>query len=625
MFRFFLLFFIVFCSASFAQDFPRGQFLFPTKPGQTTSLSGSFGDIRVNHFHAGLDVRTGGVEGEAIFSIGDGYVSRINISKNGYGNALYITHPNGFTSVYAHLQDFGPTIKPYLTTKQYEEHKWDLDFNLQPNEILVRKGELVAISGNTGGSGGPHLHFEIRDANENVINPALFGFYEVQDNVAPIIETIALITLDASARINGQFGEFIFPVSKQGIGSYVISQKITAVGKIGVKINTYDKAENSPFRLGVTFIELKNNGVNEYVFDLVKMPFDTKLDMNLHTDYEKMITKGQKWHKCYVEEGNRLPHYSTNDDRGLLTISENQAVAISIKVQDSYKNTSFLNFTLSPEIQNSVEQIEPTSFPLGSPQLKTTLYKNILKIEATGANSASNEVILQKNGTTKTVKLAYGAGNKKVFLYDLSSGIPETIQLENSIVPTNLTAKVSPKNSKYQNNTISIDFKDALYHELYLGIYQAADKLIIDKDIYPLKGKFEVQWTQTYMLPSEKLMAYLIGKKPKFVAGNWNGTTLVFTPKELGTYQLLFDCVPPTISPRQVNSNRLSFVISDNLSGIKEVKCFVNNQWVMMKYEPKSNLIWSEKLTPEPFVGEVYLEVTDNCNNKQIFQKIIIL
>jgi murein DD-endopeptidase MepM/ murein hydrolase activator NlpD len=132
--------------------YPKGEFVFPINPGRRASLSGSYGDIRFNHFHAGLDIRTGGVEGVAVHSAGDGYVSRIGVSGGGYGNALYITHPNGYTTVYGHLKEFGDRIKGKLLEREYQQQSWAIDTYFQPGEIPVSKGEVVAFSGNTGGS-----------------------------------------------------------------------------------------------------------------------------------------------------------------------------------------------------------------------------------------------------------------------------------------------------------------------------------------------------------------------------------------------------------------------------------------------------------------------------------------
>jgi murein DD-endopeptidase MepM/ murein hydrolase activator NlpD len=226
----FSAFLLVSFSVSAQQKFPQGYFIMPIAPGQISSLSGCFGDIRTNHFHAGLDVRTGGMEGKNVHAAAEGYVSRIKIQNGGYGNALYVTHPNGLTTLYAHLKVLNDTLQKYLVSQQYQQKTWEIDINLNPEQFLLKKGDIIALSGNTGGSAGPHLHFEIRDAEENVLDPSQFGFTELKDNVSPIIQQISLKCMSADARINGKFGIFNFSAVKGKDGLYRIPQKITAKG-----------------------------------------------------------------------------------------------------------------------------------------------------------------------------------------------------------------------------------------------------------------------------------------------------------------------------------------------------------------------------------------------------------
>ena len=138
-------------------------------------LSGTFGELRTNHFHAGLDIKTQKVEGHKVVSSADGYVSRINVSLWGYGNALYVTHPNGYTTVYGHLQKFSPEIDAYVRKKQYKKESFSIRLYPKPGELIVKKGALIALSGNSGSSGGPHLHYEISDVKSNILNPMLLG------------------------------------------------------------------------------------------------------------------------------------------------------------------------------------------------------------------------------------------------------------------------------------------------------------------------------------------------------------------------------------------------------------------------------------------------------------------
>lgn len=164
---------IVFVIGSFAQkaSFPKGYFIFPINPGQKNTLAGVLGDLRTNHFHAGIDIRTQQREGLQVLAAADGYISKIKVQTTGYGNVIFIKHPNGMTTVYGHLLSFADPMGSYLREKQYERKTFEIEINPSPEQFPVRKGELIGLSGNTGGSAGPHLHFEIRDSKDNYLNP----------------------------------------------------------------------------------------------------------------------------------------------------------------------------------------------------------------------------------------------------------------------------------------------------------------------------------------------------------------------------------------------------------------------------------------------------------------------
>lgn len=600
--------------------YPRGEFVFPINPGRRASLSGSYGDIRFNHFHAGLDIRTGGVEGVPVHSAAEGYVSRIGVSPRGYGNALYITHPNGYTTVYGHLKEFNDRIKSKLTERQYQQQSWEIDTYFNPGEIPVSRAEIVAFSGNTGGSGGPHLHYEIRNAAEQTINPALFGFSEIVDNVSPLLESVTLKTMDVNSRINGQFGEITLNPIKLKNGNYIINSNITAHGNIGIIINAHDKSETSPFRLGITQMTLKANDQEAYKFDLEKMNFDTKLDMNLHTDYEKMVNGGVKNHKLYVEKGNRLANYVTNSSDGIVTI-KNERVDFEIILNDTFQNISRLTFNVIPE---SLEKLDPENQPESfNPKLIVNKFDNILRVQAIGAIDKNVPAVFQYKGVPKTAFVAYKTANSLVYIYDLKAkGLVDFVQVGNSSVKIDLNVAASQANRMVKEDSYKIDFQEALYDNLFLNFKTNGNELMLDKDVYPLKSRFKVSWSSSFA-NCEKCGVYLSsGSRSKFQSSEKSGANFTFYPKEFGTYKILRDEVPPTIRVRKINSSEISFNISDNLSGIKNITCFVNNSWVMMEYEPKLSLIWSEKLDNSlPFSGKLQLTIEDNQGNIQVYDK----
>jgi murein DD-endopeptidase MepM/ murein hydrolase activator NlpD len=180
-------------------NYPEDYFIDPVEIPLV--LSGTFGELRSNHFHAGLDIKTQSQEGFNILATADGYVSRINVSIWGYGNALYVTHPNGFTTVYGHLKSFSPEIDAFVRKKQYAEESFTIRLYPKADELKVKKGQVIALSGNSGSSGGPHLHFEVRDVKSNILNPMLFGI-NIPDHKNPTIQSAFTYAKNSDSQVN---------------------------------------------------------------------------------------------------------------------------------------------------------------------------------------------------------------------------------------------------------------------------------------------------------------------------------------------------------------------------------------------------------------------------------------
>jgi hypothetical protein len=599
---------------------PIGYFIFPIQPGQQASLSGGFGDLRTNHFHAGVDIRTGGVEGYQVYAAAEGYVSKIRIMRGGYGNVLYITHPNGYTTVYGHLKNFNARIEQFVRQKEYEQQIWDVDLSLSPNELPVRKGEIVAISGNTGASGGPHLHFEIRDEAENAINPLKFGFWEIQDSQAPVVERVILKTLNAYSRVNGEFGRVSIAPIRTSAGQYSIPTIIKAHGTIGLELNAYDRSQTSPFRLGVTDVEVKIDGITSYKLNLEKMPFDISKDINVHIDYDIAESNGVRIQKCYIADGNRLSIYETDQNDGKIVIIDKEIHRVSVELKDTYGNTSTTNFSIQGEQPNEVfskELAEESGF---SGNISTTITENTLAIRAKNAKVSS--AILQYKGIPTVVPLSYRRNAESVYLHDLNKSIADFIQIEKSSERIKINKVILPQTRQfYSEPNLKIDFEDALYDTLYLKTAQSGNRLTINTEKIPLKDFMTISWVPSGVTISPKTSVYYINDGRKYLGGKWLGNQIQFKTKELGDFQVITDIDAPKIRPVKIDSTDLRFTISDVLSGIKTFNCYVNGKWVLMDYEYKSNRIWSIKLDEsETFSGDLKLEVTDNEGNLAVYK-----
>lgn len=310
-------------------------------------LSGNFGELRPNHFHAGLDIRTQGKVGLKIYSIESGYVSRIAASEGGYGKVIYITHPNGYTSVYAHLRKFEGVIDRLAKDIQYEQRAFQFDSTLIDTNLTVSKGDIIGYSGNTGGSAGPHLHFEIRNTlTEHPINPLHFGF-DIKDNIAPKIYALGIYPLSVTSNVNGKNEKYILKTVGNGKQYEIEAGKsITVNGKIGFGIYTRDKLTGSPFNFGIYSIELFKENQLVYKHQLDSLNFETSRSINAHMDFHEATKKKRKIQRSFLLQGNKLNTYSSVVNNGEFFFLKDDTIAMKYIVKDYIGNTSVINFNV---------------------------------------------------------------------------------------------------------------------------------------------------------------------------------------------------------------------------------------------------------------------------------------
>ena len=267
-------------------DIPQDYFSNPMEIPMI--LSGSFGELRSDHFHSGLDIKTQQREGIPIYAPADGYIHRIKVSHFGYGKALYITHPNGYSTVYSHLKKYAGPIQEYVKKKQYARESYSIELFPDPDVLPVKKGDLIAYSGNSGSSGGPHLHFEIRDPSSRPMNPMLFGI-EIPDTKIPIINTIMVYPLSREAQVNNSQNPVKLRMILQNDGTYK-TEKLNAFGSIGFGVSTYDQQNGAYNKNGVYEIKAINNGEEIFKVLFNKFSFAETRYLNRFIDYGYFMT-----------------------------------------------------------------------------------------------------------------------------------------------------------------------------------------------------------------------------------------------------------------------------------------------------------------------------------------------
>jgi len=317
-------------------------------------LSGTFGELRSNHFHSGLDIKTQQRDGLNVLATGDGYVSRIRVALWGYGKAIYINHPNGYTTVYAHLSKFNDEIEDYVREIQYRKESFETgNIFLKPDELPIKKGEIIALSGSTGGFVPPHLHYEIRDTKtEKIINPMFFGLVP-KDTKSPIIQSLIAYPIDGISRIDNSNSKRILAITKIDSVNYKTS-KISASGKVGFGVNVYDQLNDAYNHNGIFSLEMTVNGKQVYYHDVETFSFAESKYINLLIDYPHYQQFKKRYQKTHKVEENELSIYKNLISEGIIDVQNGLNYTVKITAKDFVGNSSTITIPIIGKESNAI-------------------------------------------------------------------------------------------------------------------------------------------------------------------------------------------------------------------------------------------------------------------------------
>lgn len=528
-------------------------------------LAGNFAELRPNHFHGGIDIKTQGRTGLPVYAAAEGMVSRISVNSTGYGNALYIDHPNGTTTVYGHLESFAPAIRDYIRRIQYEKETFVINQIVPPGTLLVKKGEEVAKSGNSGSSGGPHLHFEIRRTKEEILlNPLLFHM-PAKDNIKPVVQSLMVYPMSEEASVSGKHQPIRFETILAG-GKYTLKNNvpISVWGKIGFGIQAIDLLDGSPNKCGIYSLKLSVDNEVIYAFTMDDVVLEESKYINSHIDYALAWRTGRRLYRTWLEPGNRLSIYDVAEKRGIFQATDNKSHQVKYDITDAYGNATSLSFTI---------QSKETAVP---------------KVEAKGEKFRYNH-------------------NNHIRNDELEFDVPEGALYDD----VDFVYVKKPKNPKFYSAVYQL-------HNASVPLHFGCP-LKINAESLPAHLHSKVMLAQV-----DPVSGRVHSATGKYVDGWVEGNIRV-----LGNYALVVDTVAPKIVPLSIvnkktlqDPNRIRFTITDSLSGIESVRGTIDDQWVLFEYDLKNNLISYTFDKGRLEFGKthlIHLEVTDFKSNKSTY------
>lgn len=312
-------------------------------------LSANFGELRPNHFHNGLDIKTQGVTGKPIHCIADGYVSRVAVLHGGYGQAIYVTHPNGLTSVYGHVISFAKNIQAYVRQYQYAHETFVCDLKFQPGQFPVKKGDIIALSGNEGASAGPHLHLELRRTETGeYIDPMPYFKHLLKDSKAPVGSLIGIYPIQGKGVVNGASHKKLLAIGN-------LKQPVHAWGEIYTGISAKDYMDGTSNFYGVHSVTLYVDSVQVFNSTTDKVLPDENRMINGFTDYEELTRTRRLIMRSYKLPGNRLRLLHTNENRGAVTIDEERDYHFRYVLEDNFGNRRTYQFIVKGKRQDIPE------------------------------------------------------------------------------------------------------------------------------------------------------------------------------------------------------------------------------------------------------------------------------
>ncbi len=501
---------------------------------QSPLLAGNFGELRGVSFHAGIDFKTSGVEGKRVYAVADGYVSRVFVSPFGYGKAIYVTHPAlGSTTVYAHLRDFSPQLDSIVKKRQYSSQSYRQDIYLKQGQVNVKSGELIGYSGNTGTSGGPHVHFEIREGGLPV-NILAKGYYNIADTISPKLFAMFVIEVDSIGGVSTHNVAKRYPLTKTADGYRITSGEKVKISKPSyLAFEITDRKNNVNNTFGTSDMSLEIEGEHIFGYSIDKLSYGKMRYVSTFRHYGLDLKTRNDVIRAYRSPNNKLTFYQGVKNRGIITPSSIDSGESLATFKDDNGNISRVVFTL----EKGVTPPPSTQTPKG--ELAQWMFD-------------------------------YNKYDKDYRVSIASQSLFESIYIES-------TATKDPKSP-------------------FSPLVTVGDRNIPLAKSYELEITADSSLSESQLSKALIVSISDSGKKSA-LSSKVTGRKISAKPSSFGRFRVDVDSLAPRISPMykpaesQSAKRSIAFKITDDLSGIASYAGYVDGNWVVFEYEPKKNMI----------------------------------
>ena len=529
-------------------------------------LSANYGELRSGHFHSGIDLKVGGVEGAKVYAVDDAYVYRLSVSPRGYGNCVYLKHANGNFTVYGHLQKFNATLAKFVKTEQYRRRSFAIDTTFSEPLFKVKRGEIIGFAGNSGSSFGAHLHFEIRNAQDVPISP-IPKFYNVADKTPPTMKSLTIFGFDTCNNI--LLPRIVNDIQLKNVrGKHKIDDIIEVQSPVFFGIEAFDNVDETYNKVGIRRISASLDNVTFFSCYLDSVGFDKNHNINSLQAYNLLLSENRNIIKTYVEEGNDLNKYHNLLNSGIVEIKDSLIHNVSFTLEDDYKNKSILNFKIRAK--------------------KNIKEKNIISCKHTKAVEINKSDTIFCTGACLIVHPESFYSNTLIE-FEKCDTVVNSFSAVCSINLMNVPIH------KSLDLILRAGIPDSLRSKVMLGA-------IADGKFFSVNAQYFWGFVSAKISSSARYFVVVDTISP------------AITPKFNNNADLR----------KQTN---LKIKIEDNLSGIKKYDGYIDGEWALFEYDAKNKLLTytfdSERITKNQ-QHNLKLIVSDNKNNTTVFEDMFL-